>query len=492
MGDLNAKTPALGCKKLDHSGVILNRAIYELSLVFHNNNVPTYRKFNSDYEEILDLMISSPNLSNDLLNFQVLDLDSMGSDHSPIVISLKSTQMNMTNLNNKKIRLNFSKADWVGYRSFLEFTASNSNGSYLNSLSCNQLNKLISGHIMDAVEKNIPKYVDKGCLSLPTDILGLIKERREIRKLMRKNKSDFLKKSLNKLTFKIKTSINLHREKVWSKFLNELGPYPTSSKKFWEKINQVKSKKTSNSFPKLIKEKVEYKSDEDKATLFANLLQNIYKDNKFDSEYDISFRNEVSDYLANIVFTDDSFLPFTTYEIYTLLKNIKVDTSPGSDEIQNIFLKKLPYEFIDKYLRILVNKVVKEGIPDTWKSAKIIMIPKENRSSDPDKYRPISLTSCLGKLVERLVKIRLNSFLEENDLIVKQQSGFRNGKGAEDNLIFFTQKISESLNKGKKAVGIFFDISKAFDKVWHQGLIYKLYKMGVPNYITRYEIPFLN
>ena len=96
---------------------------------------------------------------------------------------------------------------------------------------------------MDAVEKNIPKYVDKGCLSLPTDILGLIKERREIRKLMRKNKSDFLKKSLNKLTFKIKTSINLHREKVWSKFLNELGPYPTSSKKFWEKINQVKSKK---------------------------------------------------------------------------------------------------------------------------------------------------------------------------------------------------------------------------------------------------------
>ncbi len=76
-------------------------------------------------------------------------------------------------------------------------------------------------------------------------------------------------------------------------------------------------------------------------------------------------------------------------------------------------------------------------------------------------------------------------------MIVKQQSGFRNGKGAADNLIFFTKKISESLNKGKRAVGIFFDISKAFDKVWHQGLIYKLHKLGVPNYITRYVIDFL-
>ncbi len=92
---------------------------------------------------------------------------------------------------------------------------------------------------------------------------------------------------------------------------------------------------------------------------------------------------------------------------------------------------------------------------------------------------------------KRLIKFRLNSFLEDRNLISKQQSGFRNKKGAADNLIFFTQKISETLNKKKKACGIFFDIYKAFDKVWHNGLIYKLMKLNVPSNILKYVVDFL-
>ena len=77
-------------------------------------------------------------------------------------------------------------------------------------------------------------------------------------------------------------------------------------------------------------------------------------------------------------------------------------------------------------------------------------------------------------------------------MIVNQQTGFRNNKGASDNLLFFTQKVSEALNKGKKACGIFFDISKAFDKVWHKGLLFKLIKMNIPSYILKFVIDFLN
>ena len=79
------------------------------------------------------------------------------------------------------------------------------------------------------------------------------------------------------------------------------------------------------------------------------------------------------------------------------------------------------------------------------------MIPKKDgMTKDPEKYRPISLTSCLSKLTERLLKVRLYSFLEDNDVLVKQQAGFRNNKGASDNLTFFTQKLSETINRGKK------------------------------------------
>lgn len=106
---------------------------------------------------------------------------------------------------------------------------------------------------------------------------------------------------------------------------------------------------------------------------------------------------------------------------------------------------------------VLLNRAIKEGIPLAWKSADIIMIPKKSlRSHDPNDYRPISLTSCLGKLAERLIKQRLYKELEDKNVLVRQQSGFRDKRGTSDNLIFFTQKVSESLNKHRKALSIFF------------------------------------
>ena len=88
------------------------------------------------------------------------------------------------------------------------------------------------------------------------------------------------------------------------------------------------------------------------------------------------------------------------------------------------------------------------------------MIPKkDSKSKDPGDYRPISMTSCLGKMCERLVKKRLYKVLEQKNILVKQQCGFRNNRGASDNLVFCTQKLGETINKGKNACGIFFDIS---------------------------------
>ena len=121
------------------------------------------------------------------------------------------------------------------------------------------------------------------------------------------------------------------------------------------------------------------------------------------------------------------------------------------------------------------------------------MIPKkEFNSTNPAEYRPISLLSCIGKLAERIIKNRLYGFLESNKLLSHAQSGFRNSRGTGDNLLFMTQKIQESLNRGKKFCGIYFDISKAFDKFWHAGLIYKLIYLKIPMYIIRFIKSFLS
>ena len=119
------------------------------------------------------------------------------------------------------------------------------------------------------------------------------------------------------------------------------------------------------------------------------------------------------------------------------------------------------------------------------------MIPKKGWSCFHTVYRPISLLSCIGKVVERVMKNRLYPFLESNKLIVKEQSGFRSKRGTADNLVFVTQKIQEALNRSRRVCGVFFDISKAFDKVWHAGVLYKLIRLNVPKYIIRFMKSFL-
>lgn len=122
------------------------------------------------------------------------------------------------------------------------------------------------------------------------------------------------------------------------------------------------------------------------------------------------------------------------------------------------------------------------------------MIPKGGgkKACDPNSYRPISLISCLGKLVERVVSKRLVKYLEDNKILACQQSGFRSRRRTTDNLAFFSQKIAETLCRKKKLVSLSFDIQAAFDTVWHTGLLYKMIDKSVPNYIIRWVHHFLN
>ena len=141
----------------------------------------------------------------------------------------------------------------------------------------------------------------------------------------------------------------------------------------------------------------------------------------------------------------------------------------------------------------LINKTIKSSsIPQRWKNSIINMIPKkQNNSNNPKDYRQISLTSCLAKLSERLMSMKIKEFMTKNNIIVKQQSGFRKYRQTKDNIFFLTQKAAESINRGKKMCSIFFDIASAFDKVWHDGLIYKLIKLNFPTFIISWLRNFL-
>ncbi|GBN86300.1 putative RNA-directed DNA polymerase from transposon BS [Araneus ventricosus] len=122
---------------------------------------------------------------------------------------------------------------------------------------------------------------------------------------------------------------------------------------------------------------------------------------------------------------------------------------------------------------------LEEYFPVTWRKAVVIPIPKPGKDPQiPTSYRPIALTSCLCKLMERMVNARLMHVLEENGFLSNFQSGFRYGRGTIDNVLMLETAIRDAFVTKKHLVSVFFDMDKAYDRTWRSGILKDMYNMG--------------
>ena len=102
----------------------------------------------------------------------------------------------------------------------------------------------------------------------------------------------------------------------------------------------------------------------------------------------------------------------------------------------------------------ILNKIWSSGdFPESWREATVIPLPKAGKNpSDPSSYRPIALTSCLCKTMERMINTRLVWYLESNNIINKYQSGFRKGRSTTDHLIRLESTIRDAFLRGEHVV----------------------------------------
>ena len=132
------------------------------------------------------------------------------------------------------------------------------------------------------------------------------------------------------------------------------------------------------------------------------------------------------------------------------------------------------------FLSLLNQSWLSGRLPSSWKKATVIPIPKKGiPSSAPSSYRPISLTSTLCKLLERVVAGRLRLFLERRNLFNSSQAGFRKGRGCADQIVRLVQDVAASSTQKKMSLGVFLDLEKAFDMVWREGIVNQLFQMGI-------------
>ena len=146
----------------------------------------------------------------------------------------------------------------------------------------------------------------------------------------------------------------------------------------------------------------------------------------------------------------------------------------------SIRMLKMCRESIHKPLEYLFRASLNdERFPSEWKKANVVPIHKKDDKQFLKNYRPVSLLPICAKIFERIIYNKIFEYLIENNLITENQSGFKPGDSRINQLLSITHDIYESLDDGFEVKGVFLDISKAFDKVWHEGLIYKLKQNGI-------------
>ena len=114
----------------------------------------------------------------------------------------------------------------------------------------------------------------------------------------------------------------------------------------------------------------------------------------------------------------------------------------------------------------------------------VFLKPNKNPAL-PLSYRPISLLSHFSKITEKIIGKRLDEFVQKNNILIKEQFGFRNNSNTVQQLARLTNHVSKEYNNKKHTGVLFLDMEKAFDTVWHHGLIFKLINLNFPNYLVR-------
>ena len=176
-------------------------------------------------------------------------------------------------------------------------------------------------------------------------------------------------------------------------------------------------------------------------------------------------------------------------DVFKLLNTSKAS---GPDFVHAKLLKD-GAQILSKHLCKLFNMSLSSSyFPEQWKLGNVVPVFKKGDKTDPSNYRPISLLCCMGKVFEKCVFKHLHNYLVSHNLITKVQSGFTPGDSAVFQLADLYNTFAGAIDDGKEIRVVFCDISKAFDRVWHRGRLFKLRLMGLSGTLLSWFSSYLD
>ena len=256
------------------------------------------------------------------------------------------------------------------------------------------------------------------------------------------------------------------------KILDKIAGLETANpKKYWQLINTVRSKRKqgktldTNAFLDHFK------------SLNSKSILNTPK--KLDSKFEEKILNELKQLQSSDIQSPILDSVITMDEVDTAIKGLTGGKATGLDTISNDMIKA-GRSCLTEPLTYLFNLIISISIfPKQWCEGMIICLHKNGDKSEPKNYRGLTLSSCLGKILTKILSKRFLNFLQTNKIIPENQIGFTENYRTTDN-IFLLYTIIQAYKAAKKHVyACFVDFSKAFDSVWREGLLYKLYRNNI-------------
>ena len=486
VGDFNGHNVLWGSNDNDPRGELIEDFITENNICLMNDKSNTYLDSGKGTFSSLDLSLCHPSLYLDY-EWSVCE-DQHGSDHFPILI--ESVQTHGED-HNPKWKLH--KADWDLFNNLCNESLTDTSPSDSSDPITDFTSSLIA-----ISEKCIPKTSTNPKKSNPwynDDCKEAIKQRKDTLSKFCKFPTHVNLNTYRNSRAKARRTIKSAKRKSWRTYVSNLN-YKTPTKKVWDMVRKISGKSKSATYHHLnynfnnANETASTKQD------IADTLASQFCSNSSTSHYSEEFQKykkqqEKTKLNFKSSNNEEYNTPFNLDELKDAISKAH-DTATGPDEVHYQMLKHRPPKSLQALLDIFNDMWETGKFPESWELATVIPIPKPGKDhAEPNSYRPIALTSCLCKTLERMINVRLVWYLESNNLISPVQSGFRSERSTNDNLVRLETFIRDAFVAKEHVVAVFFDLEKAYDTTWRHGIMRDLHDLGIRGRLATFIENFL-
>ena len=483
LGDFNAYNTVWGCPYTNSRGRRLEDIIHSNNICTLNDGSPTHLALPSGSTSAIDLSLSSATVAD---RFRWRTHSSpCGSDHFPIWLWSETPHPG-----SRMPQWNLRKADWTSFTAdcVLHLDSMETSADNLNDELCENMLRSANKHIPKT--SPLPKRIPVPWWS--DDCQRAIRERRRrYRAFSRRPTTDNLI-LFRKARAAARKTIREAKRHSWTAYITSINRF-TPLTLVWRRIHRIAGRGSPMQLPILIPPNGAPISDPTEA---ANFIGQKWSERWRDGTSHPTFlRHKRIMERIPVDFTTSDVLAFndlfTIDELQRAIKCLR-STAAGPDLIHNDMLKHLNTRSLGTILMFFNHIWTTHEFPSSWREATVVPILKQDKDgTDPLHYRPISLTSCLCKLMERIINDRLVWFLESTGFFDSAQCGFRRNRCTTDHLVSLDTAVRQSFASKQHTFAVLFDIEKAYDTAWRHAILRKLRDAGIRGHMGFFVANFI-